>query len=230
MNQEAKMIRSFPIALGVSLIFVTAASFGQSQLQAGERFFAELEGEWVGTAQQRVEGQEPLARYFHLVVQRQDARTFAMTVHYFRPNPKTGALEAFGSEQGTSTLLPDGTIQRQMQGTGSVLVENQPKPESHTANGRARATAPGAIEGEASGKIRVDGLPLGLGRSGKIEQAREEWTVGGGVLTGHTAFVACFKKLFVRKRFKVETTCRAERGSNVAALAARSDVRLASSR
>jgi hypothetical protein len=222
-------MRCFSIALGTGLFLLGTASFGQSSRNASERFFADLEGEWVGTSRQRVEGQDPLARYFHLVVRRQDAGTFTTTVRYFRPNPKTGALEPAGSEQGTSILQPDGTIQRQMEGTGSVLYEDKPRPEAHSAIGRARATGAGTMEGEASGKIRVDGLPLGFGKRGKLEQARERWTLSSGVLTGRTSFVASFKKLLISKRFKVETTCRAERGSDVAALAARKDTRLASS-
>jgi hypothetical protein len=221
-------MRRFSVWLGAGLFLAAAASYGQSSLQAGERFFADLEGEWVGTAQQRVDGEQPLTRYFHLTVRRQGDGAFAMTVQYYRANPQTGALEAAGSEQGTSTLQPDGTVQRRMDGTGQVLFENRPKPEAHSAIGHARATAAGGLEGEANGTIRVDGLPLGIGKRGKIERAREEWTVGNGVLTGHTAFVACFKKLFFCKRFKVETTCRAERGSDVAALAPRREIARAS--
>jgi len=230
MNSEVTMKRSLSIALGVGLFSLAVASFGQSQPQVGQRFLAGLEGEWVGTAQQRIEGQEPLTRYFHLVVRRRDDQTFTMTLRYYRPNPKTGALEVAGVEEGTSTVQPDGSIQRQMQGTGYVLVDNGPKPESHSATGRARATSAGVLEGEASGTIQVDGLPLGVGKRGRIERAREEWSVTDGLLIGRTSFVACFKALMISKRFKVETTCRAERGSNLAALAARKDSRLASAR
>jgi hypothetical protein len=230
MNREVITMRTLPMALGVGLFLMATASFGQTPQHAGERFFAGLEGEWVGTAQQRVEGEASLTRYFRLVVRRQDAQTFAMTVQYYRPNPKTGALEAAGSEQGTSTLEPDGTIQRHLEGNGSVLVDYQAKPESHSATGRARATAAGVLEGEASGTIRVEGMPLGLGRRGKIERGREEWSVSGGVLTGRMSMVACFRAFLISKRFKVETTCRAERGSDVAALAARKEIRQASLR
>jgi hypothetical protein len=218
------MLRSLSIALGVGLIFVSRASSAQTPPDAGQRFFAALEGDWVGTAQQRVEGQEPLTRYFHLAVRRQDARTFVITVSYFRPDPKSGALEAAGSEQGSSTLAPDGTVERRAEGSGSVLVDGRPKPETHSATGRARATAAGTLAGEASGTIRLQGLPLGLGRRGKIERAREEWTVKGDVLTGSTAFVACFRAFLFSKRYRVETTCRAERGSDVAALAAHEEI------
>jgi len=105
-----------------------------------------------------------------------------------------------------------------------VLFDNEPKLESHSATGRARATAAGTLAGEASGTIRVEGLPLGIGRRGKIERIREEWTVKGDCLTGSTAFVARFRAFLLTKRFNVETTCSAKRGSDVAALASRREI------
>jgi hypothetical protein len=219
-------MRSLPAALGAALLLSAA---GNTPAQAppspapasSERFFTALVGEWVGTAEQRVNGQEPLRRFFHLVVRRRDARTFETGFRYYRPNAKTGALEEAGSEQGTSTLDPDGTVQRSMEGKGTVLVDYRPKPESHSATGRARPTAAGGLEGEASGKIDVQGLPFGLGRHGTIESAREEWSVADGALSGRTAIVARFRALFTSRRFKVESTCRAERGADVSGLAAR---------
>jgi len=208
---------------------MSAAGFGETPSDVGQRFFAALEGDWVGTTQQRIEGQASLTRYFHLVARRQDARTFAMTVYYFRPDPKTGVLEPSGTERGTSTLAPDGTIERHSDGSGAVLVDNELKLERHSATGCARATAAGTLAGEASGTIRVEGLPLGMGRRGKIERIREEWTVKGDCLTGSTGFVARFRAFLVTKRFNVETTCSAKRGSDVAALASRREIARAAS-
>jgi hypothetical protein len=225
---------SRPAVLGAALIFTavgaTTAQAPSAAPAGSERFFAMLAGEWVGTAEQRVNDQEPLRRYFHLVVRRRDAGTFETGFHYYRPNPKTGVLEEAGSERGTSTLDADGTVRRSLQGTGTVLIDYRPKPESHSATGHARARAGGGLEGEASGTIDVQGLPFGLGRHGTIESAREEWTVADGALSGRTAIVARFRALFTSRRFKVETTCRAERGADVTAYAARTGMKQFSSR
>jgi hypothetical protein len=223
-------MRLFSAAMAAAVLLGAGASGSAPASPAtGEQFFATLLGEWVGTAQQRVDDQEPLTRYFHLAVRRRDAQTFVTTIRYYRPNPKTGALEEAGSERGTSSLQPDGTVQRRLEGTGTVLVNYRPKPETHSAAGSARPTA-GGLEGEASGTIKVDGLPFGLGRRGRIEQAREEWSVRGGVLSGRTTIRARFRALFTTRRFKVETTCRGERGSDVAAVAAKRSAKRASSR
>jgi hypothetical protein len=224
-------MRSLPIALvTAALLSAAAADSVQAPPAPGERFLTSLVGEWVGTAQQFIDDEAPATRYFHLVVRRRDPRTFETRIRYYRTHPETGALEQAGQERGTSTMEPDGTVRRQFEGTGTVLVNFRPKPETHSAIGQARPTAAGGLEGDATGTIQVAGLPFGLGRRGKIERAREEWNVRSGVLTGRTSIVARFRALLVTRRFRVETVCRGERGSDVVALAARKGARRASLR
>lgn len=207
----------------------SAAAPGSAARDGGQ-FLAGLVGDWIGTVQQQVDGKPPLVRYFRLSVRRQGAQAFETRFRYYRPNPKTGLLEEAGSEQGTSVLEPDGTVSRRLEGAGSVLVDYRPKPESYTATGRAHLTAEGRLEGEASGTIRVGGMPFGLGEHGKIEKAREEWTLRDGALSGRTVIVARFRALFTTRRFKVETICRAQRGTDVAALVAQDGAAQAPSR
>ena len=215
-------MRSIPAAVAaMALIGTVAADPVEAPAASSERFLAGLVGSWVGTARQFVDDGAPVTRYFHLIVRRRDMRTFETRFRYYRTNPRTGALEEAGHDQGTSVLEADGSVRRHLKGSGTVLVQFRPKPERHSAAGRARATAAGRLEGDATGTIQVDGLPFGLGRQGKIESAWEEWSVRDGRLTGRTAIVARFRALLTTRRFRIETICTARRGTDVKALAAR---------
>jgi hypothetical protein len=207
--------------VAVALMSAVAADPVEAPAAPTERFMTGLVGSWVGTARQLVDDGEPVTRYFRLLVRRQDARTFETRFRYYRPNPQTGTLEEAGHDYGTSVLQPDGSVRRRLNGSGTMLVRFRPKPERHRAAGRARATAAGRLEGEATGTIQIEGLPFGLGRHGTIESAREEWRVRDGLLTGRTTIVARFRALLTTRRFRIETVCTARRGADVKALAAR---------
>jgi hypothetical protein len=73
----------------------------------------------------------------------------------------------------------------------------------------------------ATGKIAVGGMPLGLGKRGKIQKATATWSLADDKLIGQTHLEMNFRVLFFGKRYRIETELRAKRGTNVQIVAGR---------
>jgi hypothetical protein len=185
------------------------------------QFYLRVLGEWVGTAVSRLSGAEPTLAYFHLVVSRMDANTFREEYTFYRIHPQTGVLAPSGTQSVLSAIGADAVIRQTCRGSGTVLIDMEPKKESFEATGEARMTSPELLQAEAQGKIAVDGLPLNLGKNGKLRKATASWSLQDDKLSGETLVETSFRSFLLVKRFRMETQLRAERGSDVRTLAGR---------
>jgi hypothetical protein len=194
---------------------------------AAQQFYARVLGDWVGTTVSRLDGAKPVTGYFHLVITRVDENTIREEYTFYRLQSKTagtseaGGLETSGTESDLSTIESNGTIHRTVQGSGTILIDFKPKKQSFEASGAARFTSPDHLEAAVKGKIAVDGMPLGLGKHGRLRNATATWSLEDGKLIGQTQFEASFHVLFIAKRYRVQIQLRAERGANFQTIAAR---------
>ncbi len=188
---------------------------------AAQQFFARVVGQWVGTTTSRLDGAEPVTGYFHLVVTRVDDTTFREEYTFYRIHPKTGALECSGTQTDLSTIEGDGMVHRTCKGSGTVLIDYKPKNQSFEAAGEAHIASPDHLEAEVKGKIAVDGMPLNLGKNGKLRKATATWSIEDGKLVGQTQVETSFRALLFTKRYRIKTELRAQRGTSVQMVAGR---------
>jgi hypothetical protein len=187
---------------------------------AAQQFYTHVLGHWVGTTVSRLDTAEPVTGYFHLLITRVDENTFREEYTFYRIHPKTGVLERSGTQSDLTTIASDGVIHRTSQGSGTVLIDFKPKNQSFEASGEARFTGADHLEVEAKGKIAVDGLPLNLGKNGKLK-ATATWSLEKDKLISQTHAETSFRVLFFGKRYRIETQLRAQRGANVQIVAGR---------
>jgi hypothetical protein len=194
---------------------------------AAQQFYTRALGDWVGTTVSRLDGAQPVTGYFHLLITRVNENTIREDYTFYRLQPKTagtrgaGGLETSGTETDLSTMESDGAIHRTVQGSGTILIDFKPKNQSFEASGAGHFTDPDHLEVEVKGKIAVDGMPLGLGKHGKLQKATATWSLEEGKLIGQTQFEASFHVLFFAKRYRIEIQLRGERGTNFQTIAGR---------
>jgi hypothetical protein len=186
-----------------------------ARLTAAQQFYTRVLGHWVGTTVSRLDTAEPVTGYFHLLITRVDENTFREEYTFYRIHPKTGVLERSGTQSDLSTIASDGVIHRTSRGSGTVLIDFKPKNQSFEASGEAHFTGADRLEAAATGKIAVDGMPLGLGKRGKIQKATATWSLADDKLIGQTHLEMMFRVLFFGKRYRIETQLRAQRGASV---------------
>jgi hypothetical protein len=218
------MLLAAPILLGLAgrrIVFSSAlAPDATARLTAAQQFYTHVLGHWVGTTVSRLDTAEPVTGYFHLLITRVDENTFREEYTFYRRHPKTGVLERSGTQSDLSTIASDGIIHRTSQGSGTVLIDFKPKNQSFQASGEAHFTGAGHLEVEAKGKIAVDGMPLGLGKNGKLK-ATASWSLADDKLISQTHVETSFRVLFFGKRYRIETQLSAQRGANVQIVAGR---------
>jgi hypothetical protein len=188
---------------------------------AAQQFYTRALGDWVGTMVSRLNGAEPATGYFHLVITRVDPNTFREEYTFYRLHPKTGVLERSGTQSVLSTIESSAVIHQTCRGSGTVLIDFQPKDQSFEAEGLAHFTGPDHLEAEAKGKIAVDGLPLNLGKHGQLRKATATWSLEEDQLIGQTRVETSFRALLFARRFWIETQLRAQRGANIQTVAGR---------
>jgi hypothetical protein len=201
--------------------FAAVATDMPNPITDAHQFYVRVLGDWVGTAVSRLGGAEPTMAYFHLVFSRLDANTFREEFTFYRIHPQTGVLAPSGTQSVLSAIGADAVIRQSCRGSGTVLIDMQPKNESFEARGEARMTGPELLQAEAEGRIAVDGMPLNLGKNGKLRKATASWSLQDDKLTGVSRVETSFRGLILVKRFRMETQLRAERGSDVRAVAGR---------
>jgi hypothetical protein len=184
-------------------------------LAAAQQFYTRVLGDWVGTAISRLNGDEPATAYFHLVIARVEENTFREEYTFYRIHPKSGALERSGTQSVLSTIDSSAVIHQTCRGSGTVLIDLKEKNESFEASGQAHFTGPDHLEAEVKGKIAVDGMPLNLGKNGKLRKATAAWSLEDDQLIGRTRVETSFRVFLFAKRFLIETQLRAQRGADL---------------
>ena len=99
-----------------------------------------------------------------------------------------------------------------------MLVNNKPKNQQNELTEVLTAAGADSLTGLGSGTISVDGMPFGVGKSGKIQSATSKWNLNNGVLTVDQSIKAGFRALVFTKTFNVEAHYTARKGSEVACL------------
>ena len=184
-------------------------------------------GEWIGACEQSTDGEPAENKYFHAAVKQTDDNAFESTFEYYRVDKATGSPLHIGNTTIATAVQPDGTALSAINGCGVMLVSEKPKNQRHDFREVLRFTDVGSIDGEGSGTICVEGLPFGLGKNGKIRDARSAWTLSDGVMTMHQTLKASFRALIFTKSFDFTAHYTARRGSDIASLMAK-EMRLAS--
>jgi hypothetical protein len=181
-------------------------------------FFRSICGEWVGSCEQSTNGESAEDKYFHVIVNESAIGTFDSRFEYFRLDKESGDLLKIGEATMTTTVTADGTAECKTNGKGTVLVNNQPKNQEHQLLEALSSATSGGLQGRGTGKISVFGLPLGLGKNGKVQESNSTWSLNDGVLTINQKISVGFRALFFTKKFDIKAKYVARRGSDMASL------------
>lgn len=212
------------LALTAAAVLVTAAlsaTWAQTPDSPEARpleLAQKMTGEWIGVCEQSTDGQQAENKYFHAVIKQTGPNTLEGKFSYYRADPATGEPVDVGEATAAISIEPDGTIRNNVSGTGVVMVENKPKPETHELAEILTMTEAGGLSGRITGKISVDGLPFGLGKNGQVSDGSSTWALKDDVLTINQTMTAGFRILFCKKSFTIAAISTARRGSDVAAL------------
>lgn len=179
-------------------------------------FLTSLTGEWVGACKQATDGQNAEDKYFHAVVKQVDGDNFDTQFEYYRT--ENGEPVLIGTSSITTTVTADGAASNRIKGKGVVRVNMKPKNQTHDLTEALKATGPTTLEGRGSGTITVSGMPLNLGKNGKITDSESTWKLDKDVLTIRQSIKAGFRVVFFSKTFRVTADYVARRGSDLAAL------------
>ena len=76
----------------------------------------------------------------------------------------------------------------------------------------------GSLEGQGSGAISVGGMPLGLGKNGKVSEYTSTWALHNGILTIRERLRVTFRILFLEKHYDIVDHFKAERVSHIMGL------------
>ena len=220
------MIRSKIAALNILIIlcmvvFVSSVGFAQSSTapQGDARsFFGSIVGEWIGTCEQSTDGQKAENKYFHAIVKQVDANTFSSQFEYYRYDESSSRSLRMGDSTVVTTIGKDGVAQNKITGKGIILVNDQPKNQELEFTETLTSVGADSFNGAGSGKICVDGMPFGLGKNGKIQSVKSEWSLKNGVLSLDQTIKVGFRALVFTKTFNVAARYTARHGSNVASL------------
>lgn len=207
-------VAAVTVALALSISLASQAQGAG----AAKGFFKSLVGEWIGTCQQSTDGQQAENKYFHGVIKQVNDTTFTSRFDYYRQDPRTGGPLPIGESNITTTIAPDGTVNNKITGKGTMMVNKQPKNQEHELNEVLSGATSACLQGTGGGSLKVYGMPLGLGKNGKISNGKSTWSLSNGVLSINQNLTASFRALFVKKSFAFAAQYTARRGSNVASI------------
>jgi hypothetical protein len=202
--------------LGLTLAF-SAVSHAQPAGGNGVKgFFSNIVGEWIGTCQQSTDGKQADNKYFHMTKKQVDGSTFAGQLEYYRVDRKTGTPLHIGDSTVTTTVDGNGLAHSKILGKGTVLInETESKNEQHDFQEVVSAIGGYSLQGQGSGKISVAGMPLGVGKNGKVKDSKSAWSLSNGILSIRQTLNVGFKAFFVSKSFSIAANYTAKRGSDV---------------
>ena len=180
--------------------------------------YKSIAGDWVGVCEQSTGGQQAENKYFHACIKETGPGTYTSTFNYYRSDGATATPIHIGDTTAVTTVQPDGAVKNEIEGSGTVLVDRQPKDQTHKLSEVLTATGPASMAGQITGKISVSGMPFGLGKNGQISDGKSSYSLKDGVLTISQTLKAGFKVLICKKSFTITANSTAKRGSNVAAL------------
>lgn len=179
-------------------------------------FFRAIAGQWIGVCKQSTDNEPADDKYFRAIIKESSPGLFEAHFDYYRVGDN-GALQHIGSSNVTATISAAGATGRVL-GDGEVLVDQKVKRQEHDLTETMTATGTGIVTARGSGSLKVSGMPLGLGKLGKVKDDQSSWSLSNGTLTVHQSMSIVFKALFLSKSFKVDASYTAVRGADVATL------------
>ena len=182
-------------------------------------FFRSITGDWIGICKQCTDNDPADDKYFHAVIKESKPGLFEAHFDYYRADSK-GAPLHIGSSKVTTTITATGAVGRVV-GNGEVLVDRKTKRQEHDLTETLTATPAGVVTAKGSGSLKVSGMPLGLGKLGKVKDDQSSWSLANGTLTVRQSMNIVFRALFVSKSFKIDASYTAVRGSDVSSLLAK---------
>lgn len=210
--------RTIAFAIG-AILLSSIVTFAQSSSQDGaKKFFKDITGEWIGVCEQSTDGQQAENKYFHAIVKETSPNTFLCSFDYYRIDKDTGAPLPIGKSEVTTTIADDGTVTNKITGSGTVMVNKEPKDQKHELQEVLSSSKSNSLQGSGKGTISVSGMPLGLGKNGKILNASSNWSLDKDTLVIDQSLKVGFKALFVTKKFDIAAHYTARRGTSVASL------------
>jgi hypothetical protein len=212
-------------AAGLGRRIRSAERFGQrscpAERSSGQRrkLPPQSGGEWIGTCVQSTDAKATDNKYFHAIIKQSGPATYETVFEYYRLDPQTGAPITVGATTMATTVADNGTATNRVIGQADVLIDPKTlKPEQHDLSEVLRVSPSGGLEGTGSGTIKVSGMPLGAGKSGRVRDYRSTWSQTNGVLSLNQRLKVKFKVLFFSKSFAIIADYTARRGSDIVGL------------
>lgn len=216
----------YAIMTTLALVLVlSVASLAQTPAQSGsdvKAFFSGIVGEWIGTCQQSTDGQQADDKYFHAVIKTLNDSSYQGDFDYYRLDPKTGKPLPIGTTRVVTTVGADGNATSTITGKGIVLVDEKPKNQEHKLTEKIVGTGNNSLQSKGTGTISVSGMPLGLGKNGKVKDSTSNWTMKDDVLYINQKLHVGFRAFIFNKSFDIQANYVAHRGTDVASLMAQS--------
>ncbi len=181
------------------------------------QFFEGIAGEWVGVCRQSTDGADADDKYFHACIRRQSKSCFEARFDYYRLDDK-GALARIGGSNVVVTVAGDCSATGRVTGDGEVLVDKKSKKQEHDLTESLTWLAENQLQARGSGSLKVYGMPLGLGKLGKVREDQSAWRVADGALSIQQTLSIVFRALCFSKSFKIEADYSAVRGSDVSSV------------
>jgi hypothetical protein len=221
---RAAMIGKSFVALAtlVSLLALSSPSHCEERATPGNirSFIGSLVGEWVGTYQETTDGvKDDSAKYFRTVVKQSSPDSYETVFEYYSHDAKIDAPLKVGSSTITTNIVSDRLAASNISGYGQALVDaGRLKPERHQLSEVLHILPSGDLQGTGRGTIAISGLPMGLGKNGKVTDYQCTWSLDNGVLKIKRQLKLKFKVLCLKKSCTIVSDFTARPGSDIAGL------------
>lgn len=177
-------------------------------------FFRTIAGEWVGICKQSTDGDAADDKYFHVCIREASKSCFEARFDYYRLDG-TGAPIRIGGSNVVVTVASDCTATGRIIGNGEVLVDKKSRKQEHDLTESLTWLAHDQLQAHGCGSLRVYGMPLGLGKLGKVRGDRSAWKFADGTLNIQQSLDIVFRALCFSKTFKIEANYSAVRGCSL---------------
>jgi len=223
MRQHVSDIQMLVTLVAFLMLTVITPRAGHAQPNAPPdsvgSFIHSLIGEWVGICVQSTDGKATDNKYFHAVIKQSSPDSYETVFEYYRLDPKTGATIKVGATTMATRIAADGTASNRITGKADILIDPKTlRPEQHSLSEVLRASRSGGLEGTGSGSINVSGMPLGLGKNGRVQDYHSTWSQSNGVLSMSQHLKVRFMVLLFSRRFTIIADYTARHGSDIVGL------------
>jgi len=210
----------FTVAI-ILIMALASTGFAQQANQPANisAIFNSMSGDWIGTVAQSTNGKPADTKYFHLSVQEKDPNTYVTQMEYYRIDKQTGEPVQNGASTLTTQIVSPSEATNTLTGKGDILITpDDRKPETHNLAETVTLTPSGEMQGTGSGSISVSGMPLGLGKNGKVSGYSSTWSVNNNTLKLSQELQVEFRFLLIKKTFDITANYTATRGTDIMTL------------